>query len=153
GEVIADYHGPNMGDYNLPINRIMVNNPYSGGYSTVESHSTGLEIWDGFPCGEGVSCHNFDTVAPTAPASLASKLSNYGTAAGIALSWSKSSDNVAVAGYKVYRNGTNIAVTTANTFNDVITGSAKGTLYSYTVKAIDAAENLSAESTAALVTY
>ncbi|UJP02330.1 MAG: hypothetical protein LZF85_11225, partial [Nitrosomonas sp.] len=56
GEVIADYHGPNMGDYNLPINRIMVNNPYSGGYSTVESHSTGLEIWDGFPCGDGIFC-------------------------------------------------------------------------------------------------
>ncbi|PTQ75410.1 hypothetical protein C8R26_1242 [Nitrosomonas oligotropha] len=153
GQVIADYHGPNMGDYNLPVTRIMVNNPYSGSYTTVESHSTGLEVWDGFPCGDGVSCYNYDTTAPTTPASLTSKLSNYGTAARIALSWSKSSDNVAVAGYKVYRNGANIAATTANTFNDVISGSAKGTLYNYTVKAIDAAENLSAESTAALVTY
>ncbi|WP_090449385.1 hypothetical protein [Nitrosomonas oligotropha] len=57
GEVIADYHGPNMGDYNLPITRIFPNNAYSGGYATVESHSTGLEIWNGFPCGMGVSCY------------------------------------------------------------------------------------------------
>ncbi|MXS84257.1 hypothetical protein ABD07_14330, partial [Nitrosomonas oligotropha] len=138
---------------NLPITRIFVSNPYSGGHVSVDNHITGLEIWDSFPCGDGVSCHNFDTAAPTVPASLVSKLSNYGTAARVALSWSKSSDNVAVAGYKVYRNGTNIAVTTANTFNDVLTGSAKGTLYSYTVKAIDAAENLSAESNTVLVTY
>ncbi|MDV6340824.1 hypothetical protein R2103_03455 [Nitrosomonas sp. Is24] len=154
GEVIADYHGPNMGDYNLPITRIFVSNPYSGGHTSVDNHITGLEIWNGFPCGDGVSCLNFDTVAPTVPASLASKLSNYGTASGVALSWSKSSDNVAVAGYKIYRNGTNIGVTTtATSFRDVIMGSAKGALYSYTVRAFDAAENLSAASTATLVTY
>jgi len=57
GEVIADYHGPNMGDYNLPITRIFPNNAYSGGYATVESHHTGFEMWDGFPCGIGVSCY------------------------------------------------------------------------------------------------
>ena len=57
GQVIVDRMGPNMGDYKLPINRIMINNAYSGGYPTVESHSTGLEIWDGFPCGVGKSCY------------------------------------------------------------------------------------------------
>ena len=57
GEVIVDHHGSNMGDYNLPITRIMVNNAYHGGHAAVESHSTGLEIWDGFPCGVGVSCY------------------------------------------------------------------------------------------------
>ncbi|NBQ68965.1 MAG: hypothetical protein EBU46_09100, partial [Nitrosomonadaceae bacterium] len=144
---------PNMGDYNLPITRIFVSNPYSGGHVSVDNHITGLEIWNGFPCGDGVSCLNFDTVAPTVPTSLVSKLSNYGTAAGVALSWSKSSDNVAVAGYKVYRNGTNIGVTTTPSFKDTIIGSAKGALYSYTIKAFDAAENLSAASAAALVTY
>lgn len=58
GEEIIDYYGNIMGDYNLPITRIMVNNSYSGGYATVESHTTGLEIWDGFPCGDGISCYN-----------------------------------------------------------------------------------------------
>lgn len=70
GEVIADYHGPNMGDYNLPITRIFPNNAYSGGYATVESHHTGFEMWDGFPCGDGVSCFDADSVAPTVPSSL-----------------------------------------------------------------------------------
>ena len=155
GQVIADHYGPNMGDYNLPITRIMVNNPYSGGYATVESHSTGLEIWNDFPCGAGVSCYNFDTAAPTIPASLAASISKYSTAAGVSLSWRASSDNVAVAGYNVYRNGTKIAVTNAasTSYRDVLSGAAKGALYKYTVKAFDAAENLSSVSTAALVTY
>ncbi len=76
GQQIVDHYGPNMGNYNLPITRIMVNNAYSGGYAPVESHSTGLEIWDGFPCGDGVSCFGSnsgsgaDSVAPDAPTSL-----------------------------------------------------------------------------------
>jgi hypothetical protein len=49
GKPILDYKNPNMGDYNLPITRIMVNNSYSGGHPPVESLTTGLEIWDGFP--------------------------------------------------------------------------------------------------------
>lgn len=57
GQVICDYNGPNMGDYKLPITRIMINNAYSGGAATVESHSTGLEIWDNFPCGKDASCY------------------------------------------------------------------------------------------------
>ena len=153
GEVIADYHGSTMGDYNLPITRIFPNNAYSGGYATVESHHTGFEMWDGFPCGDSVSCYNFDTAAPTLPTSLMYKISKYSTAAGVALTWKGSSDNVAVAGYNIYRNGTKIGVTTTNKFNDVLSGSAKGALYSYTVKAFDTAENLSSASTAALVTY
>jgi len=153
GEVIADYHGSTMGDYNLPVTRIFPSNAYSGGYATVESHSTGLEIWDSFPCGDGVSCYNFDTTAPTAPTSLMYKISKYSTAAGVALSWKGSSDNVTVAGYNIYRNGTKIGATTTNTFNDVLSGSAKGILYSYIVKAFDAAENLSPESPVALVIY
>ena len=153
GQVIVDYHGPNMGDYNLPITRIMLSNPYSGGYATVESQSTGLQIWNGFPCGTDVSCYNYDTVPPKAPSSLAAKISKYSTAAGVSLSWNVSTDNIAVAGYNVYRNGTKVAVTTTNKYNDVISGSAKGTLYNYTVRAFDAEDNLSVASNTALVTY
>lgn len=153
GQVIVDHRGPNMGDYNLPITRIIVSNPYSGGHITVDNHLTKLQIWDGFPCGNAVSCYNFDTAPPTAPSSLIAKISKFSTAAGVSLSWNVSTDNVAVAGYNVYRNGTKIAVTTSNKYNDVISGAAKGALYSYTVKAIDAEDNLSAASNAALVTY
>ncbi len=57
GQVVVDHKGPNMGDYSLPINRIFFAPAYSGGHAPVESHVTGLEIWDNFPCGVGVSCY------------------------------------------------------------------------------------------------
>lgn len=49
GQEIVKYQGPIMGDHNLPITRIMVNNAYSGGYGPVESYTTGLEIWEVIP--------------------------------------------------------------------------------------------------------
>lgn len=56
GQVIADHHGPTMGEFGLPINRIFVALAYGGGHPPIESHATGIEIWDGFPCGDGVPC-------------------------------------------------------------------------------------------------
>ena len=56
GQVIVDHHGPNMGDHGLPITRIMIETAYSGGHPEVQSQITGLEIWDGFPCGVGATC-------------------------------------------------------------------------------------------------
>jgi len=58
GQVIVDQQGPNMGIYNLPINRVMLTNAYSGGKTPIQQWLTGLEIWDGFPCGVGLSCYN-----------------------------------------------------------------------------------------------
>ena len=57
GEVVTDHHGPNMGDEGLPITRIMLTSQYTGGLAPVEGHTTGLEIWDSFPCGVGKSCY------------------------------------------------------------------------------------------------
>ncbi|NBQ68752.1 MAG: hypothetical protein EBU46_07955 [Nitrosomonadaceae bacterium] len=164
GEVIADYHGPNMGDYNLPITRIFVSNPYSGGHVSVDNHITGLEIWNGFPCGDGVSCVNADSVAPTAPSSLLAALKSTSTTTKVkgktrtisstlvTLSWNASSDNIAVAGYNIYRNGTKIAVSTSTSYSDSL-GNATGSIYSYTVKAFDAMGNISTASNEALVVY
>jgi len=58
GQTLFDHYGPNMGDLNLPINRIFIVNAYSGGTPNVQTEITGLEIWSGFPCGYGVSCYN-----------------------------------------------------------------------------------------------
>ncbi|KXJ98108.1 MAG: Chitinase A1 precursor [Parcubacteria bacterium OLB19] len=57
GQVVVDHWGPNMGDYKLPINRIFITTAYSGGHPPVQARLTGLEIWDSFPCGVGVSCY------------------------------------------------------------------------------------------------
>ena len=153
GEIIIDYHGSNMGNYKLPITRIMVNDAYSGGYPTVEARTTGLEIWNGFPCGKGVSCHDFDTIAPSTPTGLTGKFTKFTTSASTELSWKASSDAVGVAGYAIYKNGKKIGVSTTTSYTDIVSSAATGVLYSYTVKAFDAAENLSGASSAFRVIY
>jgi cellulose 1,4-beta-cellobiosidase len=59
-----------------------------------------------------------------------------------ALYWSPSTDNVGVAGYNVFRDGVQIAQTTLPNYLD--TGLAPGTSHVYSVRAFDAAGNLSA---------
>jgi len=84
-----------------------------------------------------------DTEAPTAPTGLASPSQ---TTTGIALSWTASTDNVGVTGYDIYRNGTLAGSSTTTAFSD--SGLTADTLYTYTVKAKDAAGNVSAASAA-----
>ncbi len=86
-----------------------------------------------------------DTTAPTVPANLVTTL--VGTT--ISLSWDISTDNTAVTGYTVTRNGTVRGTTTDTTFID--SGLAAGT-YSYTVAAFDAAGNTSGQSNIASAT-
>lgn len=84
-----------------------------------------------------------DSQAPTVPSSIAG-LPGDG-AAGI--SWTASTDNVAVTGYRVYRAGGLIATVATPGFSD--SGLVNGTAYLYAVTAIDGAGN---ESAAASVT-
>ena len=66
------------------------------------------------------------------------------SASQINLSWTASTDNVGVTGYKVYRNGTQIATATTTSYSN--TGLAASTAYTYTVSAYDAAGNVSGQS-------
>ncbi|HZG77197.1 MAG TPA: fibronectin type III domain-containing protein, partial [Paenibacillus sp.] len=68
------------------------------------------------------------------------------------LSWSASTDNVGVYAYEVYRGGTLIGTTGANTTTFTATGLTPSTSYSFTVKAKDAAGNVSAASNTLNVT-
>jgi chitodextrinase len=88
-----------------------------------------------------------DTAAPTVPQNLSA---SGVTQTQISLSWSASTDNTAVAGYHVNRNGVRIATTTAASFSD--TGLTASTSYAYTVSAFDAAKNESANSAAVSTT-
>jgi hypothetical protein len=81
-----------------------------------------------------------DTVAPSAPAGLQASPGN----SQVSLSWTAARDNVGVAGYRVYRDGTQIAAPAATSYTD--SGLANGTSYVYSVRAVDAAGNLSASS-------
>ncbi|MEW9871925.1 fibronectin type III domain-containing protein [Arthrobacter sp. HS15c] len=88
-----------------------------------------------------------DTTAPTAPGGL---VSSGKTTTTVALAWDASTDNVGVAGYRVYRNGTQIADQPGRTYTD--SGLSPATAYTYTVRAYDAATNLSNPSTSLTVT-
>jgi hypothetical protein len=68
------------------------------------------------------------------------------------LSWSASSDNVAVAGYTIRRNGLVIAQTDNTATRFVDSGLSPSTSYSYTIDAYDAAGNHSSQSQAASAT-
>jgi chitodextrinase len=89
-----------------------------------------------------------DSVPPTTPTNLTATTT---TSSQINLSWTASTDNVGVTGYKVYRKtGTNpftqIASTTITNYQD--TTLTAETTYSYTVSAYDLAGNNSPQSLA-----
>ena len=90
---------------------------------------------------------NVDTVAPLAPSGL--KASVVQKQKQIQLSWTAASDNVAVAGYLVSRDGTIVATVTTASWAD--TAWKAGAMYTYTVFAYDAAKNVSAPSNTATV--
>jgi chitodextrinase len=95
-----------------------------------------------------ITAGSSDTTAPSAPTSLTASGTTQTTTN---LSWTASTDNVAVTGYDVYQGAIlKGSTTTATTF--AITGLTAATAYSFTVKAKDAAGNISAASNTANVT-
>jgi chitodextrinase len=89
-----------------------------------------------------------DTIAPSTPTNLTATAVS---TSQINLSWSASTDNVAVTGYRVFRNGTLID-TLGNVTTYQNTGLSAGTTYSYRLRALDAAGNVSALSAQASAT-
>ncbi len=94
-----------------------------------------------------------DTQSPTVPGTpIASGI----TASSVNLSWSPSSDNVAVTGYDIFRatgaSGTFASVGTSPTASFANTGLTANTIYRYQVRARDAAGNASGFSAAVTVT-
>jgi chitodextrinase len=90
-----------------------------------------------------------DTTPPSAPAGLAASAPS---ATEVDLRWSASTDDVGVAGYKVFRDDNEVATVsgTATTYADRTVGAT--TSYRYYVKAVDAAGNVSPTSNVASVT-
>jgi fibronectin type 3 domain-containing protein len=85
-----------------------------------------------------------DWTPPTTPIGL---LGSVISSSEIDLTWAASTDNVGVAGYTVYRNGTAVGTTAAGTLAYADTGLGHGFVYVYTVDAFDAAGNHSPKST------
>jgi hypothetical protein len=77
-----------------------------------------------------------DTLPPSVPGDVAAQAV---AANQIDLLWSAASDNVGVSGYRIYRDGSELATTTALTYADAELDAA--TTYTYTLAAYDAAGN------------
>ncbi len=88
-----------------------------------------------------------DTEPPTVPTNLSATAVS-GTQ--VDLTWTASTDNVGVTGYKVFRNGGQIGTSATTSYSD--TTCSPNTTYTYTVSAYDAANNESAQSAPAVAT-
>ena len=125
---------------------------YRGGRASTATPNTDFQM-DEFRIGTtwqaavGQTLPVIDTTPPTAPASPAAVAL---TSASILITWNAATDNVGVTGYDIYRNGTLLASPATTSFTD--TGLAASTAYNYTVKAKDAAGNVSAASAVAMAT-
>jgi parallel beta-helix repeat protein len=82
-----------------------------------------------------------DTQAPSAPTSLRPVS---GDSSRVDIAWNAATDNVAVTGYTILRNGTSVGSTAGLSFSD--TSVVSGTKYSYQIVARDAAGNQSTGS-------
>ncbi|BFH63594.1 glycosyl hydrolase family 18 protein [Paenibacillus azoreducens] len=96
-----------------------------------------------------VTLENADTTPPTAPGNVKAAAK---TSTSVTLTWTASTDNVGVTGYDVYQGNTLAASVNGSTLTAVITGLSPNTTYSFTVKAKDAAGNLSDPSSTVTVT-
>ena len=90
-----------------------------------------------------------DTEAPSVPAGVAA---SDVTQTGAKITWTASTDNVAVTGYNVYVGETKVNATPVTVTEYDLTGLTANTGYSVTVSAVDAAGNESARSEAATFT-
>ncbi|MBL8551350.1 MAG: DUF4038 domain-containing protein [Hyphomonadaceae bacterium] len=88
-----------------------------------------------------------DTEPPGVPTALTAGLV---TAVSAAFSWTAATDNVAVTGYEVFRNGALVGTVTTTSFSD--SSLAPTTAYTYTVKAVDGAGLRSNESAPLILT-
>lgn len=81
-----------------------------------------------------------DTTAPSTPTGL---MVSAVSSTQISLSWTASTDNVAVTGYKIYKAGTFLKSVTTTTASDTVVNVSEAC---YTVSAVDAANNESAKT-------
>lgn len=87
-----------------------------------------------------------DTMPPSTPTSLAAVPGS----TWVALTWAASTDNVAVDHYEIYRDGMSVGTSTSTSFTS--SGLTASTTYSFTVRALDAADNASVQSSSVTAT-
>ncbi|MYX41732.1 alpha-amylase, partial [Streptomyces sp. SID89] len=114
------------------------------GVSTVKDKTVTKNATD--PC----ASHTPDTTAPTVPTAVKATATDM----SIVLTWDPSTDDTGVTGYQVTRTGGTKGSQVTSVGSTVLSesGLEPNTKYTYTVKALDAAGNVSAASAAASAT-
>jgi chitodextrinase len=110
--------------------------------STFSSGQIGIGGFNDASLWDDIVVIDVDTILPSTPANLQATA---GSTDKINLVWNASSDNVGVTGYKIYRDGIQVADISSTTYED--TGLSPSITYVYTVSAYDAAGNESSQST------
>lgn len=88
-----------------------------------------------------------DSIKPTTPINI---MTNPVNSTQVDVSWDASTDNLAIGGYQVFRDGSQIATTTLLAYSDNVL--APSTLYSYEIVAFDTSYNYSSTSVASATT-
>lgn len=89
-----------------------------------------------------------DTQAPTVPTGL---IGSAVSSSQINLTWTASTDDVGVTGYRIYKDGAGTPIGTVIGTSFQINGLNPGTNYSFQVDAMDAARNSSAKSSSVII--
>ncbi|MFC9242595.1 fibronectin type III domain-containing protein [Streptomyces sp. NPDC057136] len=108
--------------------------------------STALLLAAVTACGGTASA---DTQKPTTPRGVTAQA---GSATSVHVMWERASDNKAITGYEIYREGEKAVSVPAGKRMTDIDGLTAATAYTFTVRARDSAGNLSRPSAAARVT-
>ncbi|MFK5878886.1 MAG: endonuclease [Flavobacteriaceae bacterium] len=102
-------------------------------------------IWGGTPAEDRWGIYGSgDTETPSIPANL---ITSNPTSSTVDLTWTASTDNVAVTSYDIYVDGSYDSSSATN--SHTVTGLASTTTFTFTVLAKDAANNVSAQSASA----
>jgi hypothetical protein len=89
----------------------------------------------------GVTINPNDTIAPSIPTGLTAQVLSSNQ---INLTWNSSTDNISVADYDIYRDGSKVGSSATTSFTD--SGLSPGTTYSYNITAKDTSGNVSSFS-------
>ncbi|MFX4262145.1 fibronectin type III domain-containing protein [Pelotomaculum propionicicum] len=132
-----------------PLNNLTPGTAYKIIVSSSFKAKTGVELGYNLEVNFTTAGEAADTSAPTWPAGSSLTASGV-TQTGLTLNWTAATDNKAVTGYRVYRNGSLLGIATSTSYN--VTGLTAGTSYTFKVEAGDAAGNWSSSGPSANVT-
>ncbi|MBO0592798.1 fibronectin type III domain-containing protein [Cellulophaga sp. E16_2] len=136
--------GLSNGSTTFPVNALTPETTYNftvaalDAAANVSAQSTGVTV---------LTLTVADTEVPTAPSGL---VADNITSSSVNLNWTAATDNVGVTDYEIFQEGVSIGVSNGN-ISFPVNGLTPETTYNFTVAALDAAANVSAQSESIVV--